>query len=184
MKTHDFEENVKVHRFCLTLLGEARLWYDTWATIANDWPSLQNAFRRQYSKSGNTPEQYFHQWRSFYFGENADSLETYLTRVSQWEAVLNYGEPQILELMKNTLPSRLYPILFPINNLREVIATAKRVMIKEKIDRQKMGQTSATPFMWVNDCNWSSDRTSKRGVTFDAMETLERHRDSIDLTCQ
>ena len=34
--------------------------------------------------------------------------------------------------------------------------------------------------MWVNDCRQSSDRTSKRGVTFDTMDTLERHSDSIE----
>ena len=28
MGTHNFEENVEVQRFCLTLLGEARLWYE------------------------------------------------------------------------------------------------------------------------------------------------------------
>ena len=61
--------------------------------------------------------------------------------------MLNYGEPQILELMKNTLPSRLYPILFPIDNLRNTITTAKLVMIKEKIDRHKTGQSPAIPFM-------------------------------------
>ena len=32
----------------------------------------------------------------------------------------------------------------------------------------------------MNDCSQSTDRSSKRGVTFDAMETLERHSDSID----
>ena len=48
---------------------------------------------------------------------------------------------------QNTLPTRLYPILFPIDNLRDMITTAKRVMIKEKIDRQKTGQSSTTPFM-------------------------------------
>ena len=53
-------------------------------------------------------------------------------------------------------------------------------MIKEKIDRQKTGQLSTTPFMQVNDSSQSSDRTGKRGVTFDTMETLERHGDSID----
>ena len=57
---------------------------------------------------------------------------------------------------------------------------AKRVMIKEKIDRQKAGQTSTTPFMWVSDNSQSSSRTSKKGVTFDVMETIERHSDSID----
>ena len=27
MNTHHFDEDIKVQRFCLTLLGEARLWY-------------------------------------------------------------------------------------------------------------------------------------------------------------
>ena len=27
MNAHHFDENIKVQRFCLTLLGEARLWY-------------------------------------------------------------------------------------------------------------------------------------------------------------
>ena len=27
MNTHDFPEDVKNQRFCLTLMGEARLWY-------------------------------------------------------------------------------------------------------------------------------------------------------------
>ena len=100
-------------------------------------------------------------------------------RVSQCATMLNYSEPQILELM-NTLPSRLYLILLPIDNLRDAITTAKCVMIKEKIDRQKTGQSSATPFMRVNDCGQSTDKSGKRGVNFDAMETLERQNDSID----
>ena len=53
-------------------------------------------------------------------------------------------------------------------------------MTKEKIDRQKTGQSSATPFMQMNECGQATDRSSKRGVTFDAMETLERQCDSID----
>ena len=90
--------------------------------------------------------------------------------------MLNYGEPQILELMKNTLPSRLYPILFPIDNLRAATMRAKCVMIKEKIDRQKTGQSPATPFMWMNE----SGQTNKKGVNFDTMETLEKLGNSID----
>ena len=62
-------------------------------------------------------------------------MDSYVTKVSQCAAMLNYGEPEVLELMKNSLPSRLYPILFPIDNLRDATTTAKRVMIKEKIDR-------------------------------------------------
>ena len=63
------------------------------------------------------PEQFFHQWRCFYFGKNTDTVDSYVTKVSQFAAMLNYEELQILELLKNTLPNRLYPILFPVDNL-------------------------------------------------------------------
>ena len=50
-------------------------------------------------------------------------------------SLLNYGELEILELFKNTLPSKLYWILFPMNNLREAVDAAKRVLNKEQLDK-------------------------------------------------
>ena len=61
--------------------------------------------------------------------------------------MLGYGEPQILEVFKNTVCSRLYWILYPINELRVVVETAKEVLTKEKIDKQRTGQSSTSPFM-------------------------------------
>ena len=62
--------------------------------------------------------------------------------------LLNYGELQILELFKNTLPSKLYWILFPIITLREAVDAMKRVLTKEKLDQQLSGQAAnSTPFM-------------------------------------
>ena len=49
MNTHKFPDHVKVQRFCLTLIGEARLWYESIIAIDIDWASLQNLFRQQYS---------------------------------------------------------------------------------------------------------------------------------------
>ena len=66
MTTHGFPEAVKVQRFCLTLVGEARNWYATLEPLAMTWPELQNMFRHQYSKIGNTREQLFHAWRLFH----------------------------------------------------------------------------------------------------------------------
>ena len=45
MTTHDFPEAVKVQRFCLTLVGEARNWYATLEPLVMTWPELQNLFR-------------------------------------------------------------------------------------------------------------------------------------------
>ena len=50
IKAHNFPKEVKVRQFCLTLTGEARLWYESLALFDNDWPALQNKFRWQYSK--------------------------------------------------------------------------------------------------------------------------------------
>ena len=44
-------------------------------------------------------------------------------------------------------PTRLYLVLFPIEDLRQAVETAKRILTKEKIDRQLTGQSSSTPFM-------------------------------------
>ena len=69
LTTHDFPEAVKVQRFCLTLVGEARNWYDTLEPLVMTWPESQNLFRHQYSEIGNTREQLFHTWRSFHYDE-------------------------------------------------------------------------------------------------------------------
>ena len=95
MNAHHFVDDVKVQRFFLTLLGEARLWYHSLEPINVDWPELQNLFRQRYSKIGNTQEQLFHAWRSFNFDENTETIDAYVTRIRQVATVLGYGEPQI-----------------------------------------------------------------------------------------
>ena len=102
-EAHNFQGE-KVRCFHVTLIGEARLCYESLAPLDNDWPTLQNKSRWQNSKIGNTPEQLFHAWRTFKFDENTDSIDSYVLRMSQVAAMLNYGEMQILENFKNTLP--------------------------------------------------------------------------------
>ena len=101
--------------------------------------------------------------------------------MSQVAAMLNYGEMQILENFKNTLLYWLYSTLINVNNHRDAIDLAKRVLTKEKLDRQLTGQSS-TPFMKAtsNNDSHSPQNQQKKGVTFDAMETLEINSDCID----
>ena len=95
----------------------------------------------------------------FRYDENEDTIDSYILKVKQVASLLNYGEPEILELFKNTLSSKLYWVLFPINNLREAIETAKRVMNKEKLDKQLTGQTSnISPFMKLGDDTTSAQQ--------------------------
>ena len=96
-------------------------------------------------------EQLFHAWRSFNFDENTKTINAYVTYIRQVATLLGYGEPQILEVFKNTLPTKLYWILFPIDDLRQAVETAKRILTKEKIDMQLTRQSSSTPFMSIKD---------------------------------
>ena len=113
--------------------------YKSLRPINVDWASLQNLFRQQCSKIGNTREQLFHVWRSFHFDGNAETIDTYVNRIRQVVNLLGYQEPQILEVFKNTLPTKLYWVLFPIIGFRQAVEMAKRILMKEKIDRQLAG---------------------------------------------
>ena len=95
----------KVRRFCLTLTGKARLWYETIRNANLDWATMQECFRQQYSKFGNTREHCFHVWRSFQFDEATYTIDGYIHKVKQVAALLDYGDPQILELFKTHYPA-------------------------------------------------------------------------------
>ena len=124
-------------------------------------------FRQQYTKIGNTREQLFHAWRSFPFDENAETIDAYVNTIKQVANLLGYQEPQKLEVFKNTLPTKLYWVLFPIMDLRQAVETAKIILMKEKIDRQLAGQTSSTPFMSIRD-------NCRKRVTFDMTDGIEQ----------
>ena len=134
MDMHVFPHYIKVQRFCLTLIGEARLWYKSLGPINVDWVGSQNTCRQQYSKIDNTRQQLFHAWRSFYFDKNAETIDSYVNYIRQVATLLGYQEPQILEVFKNMFPMKLYWVLFPIMDLRQSVETAKRILTKEKID--------------------------------------------------
>ena len=77
MNAHCFNDDAKLQRFYLVLLGEARLWFHSLEPLEDTtWPQLQNLFRQRYSKLGNTHEQLFHAWRSFTFNENTETIDS------------------------------------------------------------------------------------------------------------
>ena len=89
-------------------------------------------FSQQYSNIGNTREQLFHAWRSFHFDENTETIDAYVNHITQVATLLRYQELQIPDVFKNTLPTKLYWVLFPIMDLRQAVETAKRILTKER----------------------------------------------------
>ena len=60
---------------------------------------------------------------------------------------------------------KLYWILFPIEDLRQAVETAKRILTKKKLDKQLTGQSSTSPFMIIRD-------ETERRVSFSARDEL------------
>ena len=156
----------------MTPIGEARLWNQSLEPITVDWQGLQDLYRQQYSKIHNMREQLFHAWRSFHFDENTETIDTYLMCMRQVAALIGHGEPQNLEVFKNTLPTRKYWILFSIESLRQALETAKRILTKEKIDRHLVTQSSSTPFMSMRD-------SYNKRVNYNTQEGLENEIDKL-----
>ena len=101
MNAHHFNDDVKVQRFCLSLLGEARLWFHSLEPLEDTtWPQLKNLFLQRYSKLGNTCGQLFHAWRPFTFNKNTETIDSYVIWIRQVATLSVYGEPQILEVFK------------------------------------------------------------------------------------
>ena len=78
----------------------------------------------------------------------------------------------MLEVFKNTLTTKLYWILFPIEDLRQAVETTKRILTKEKIDRQLSRQSLSTPFMSIRD-------GYNRKLSFDTKEELADKLDKL-----
>ena len=63
--------------------------------------------------------------------------------------------------------------MFPINNLREAVDTAKRVLNKEKLDKQLMGQASnISPFMKLRDTTHSGQKVAIKPQDLETMTLM------------
>ena len=60
------------------------------------------------------------------------TVDAYVTCIRQVATLVGYGEPQILEVFKTTLPTKLFWILFLIEDLRQAVETAKKNTNKRK----------------------------------------------------
>ena len=64
--------------------------------------------------------------------------------------------------------------MFPIEDLRQAVETAKRILIKEKLDKQLTRQTSTSPFMSIRE-------EINRKVSFDTRDELGDKMDKLTI---
>ena len=64
--------------------------------------------------------------------------------------------------------------MFPIEDLKQAVETAKRILTKEKLDKQLAGQASASPFMSIRE-------GVSRMVSFDTRDKLGDKIDNLTI---
>ena len=99
-----------------------------------------------------------------------------MQRIWQVAEIFNHGEPQILEVFKNTQPPQLYWVLFLIDNLHVVVDSTKRILTKERPYRQQTGSSlGLTPFMALKKVKESQQNT----VTFSEESVMNEKIDKL-----
>ena len=59
------------------------------------------------------------------------TIDAYVERIKQVPSILNYGELLFWKCLKIAYN---HMVLFPIENLSQAVETAKKILIKEKLD--------------------------------------------------
>ena len=78
-----------------------------------NWQGLQNLFRQQYSKIGNTREQLFHAWRSCSLDKSTETVDAYIMCIRQVATLLGYGEPHLLLSIQKYTPHKIVWDIIP-----------------------------------------------------------------------
>ena len=70
-------------------------------------------------------------------------------------------------------------MLYQINDLRVVVETARRLLIKEQMDKEA-GQSITSPFMQVSQTSPKNKDKMEKKVSFSAVEAMERTTGNIE----
>ena len=121
----------KSPRFCLTLVGEARVWYESLRPINEDGKAykinLDNSIKDRKQKrtivSCMVIISFWWKYRNIRFIHDTYQTSSYTSRL--WGAT-------IFEVFKNKLPTKLFWVLFSIEDLIQAVETAKIILTKGK----------------------------------------------------
>ena len=79
MNTYHFYEEVKFQRFCLTLLGETRLWFQSLEPLGNTtWPQCKIYLGKGTQNWVIHVNNYFRHGDHSIFNENTETIDSYV----------------------------------------------------------------------------------------------------------
>ena len=178
MDTYNILPVNKPTNFKHTLDHLAREWYDS-LTFPIAWNDLQQRFSRCFSTQGRSIKHLHDKWQNFSFIPGKDDIEAYIRDVKEAAHQLNYNDKAVLHLIKATIPSEIYGILYNQHDLNMVITMVKDIYAKkpEPANPPTTTRGVAAPFTLIKAPNGSSKR-----VHFQGGESLSDRIDKLTET--
>ena len=98
----------------------------------------------------------------------------YVTQIRQVATLLGYGEPPNPGSIYKHMSHKIVLDTVPIEDLRQAVETAKRILTKGKLDEQLTGEASTSPFMSIRE-------GASRRVSFDTRDNLGDKIDKLTI---
>ena len=120
-------------KFKHTLQHLAREWYHglDMDQFGSNWCEFTRHFSRYFSIQGRNIKHLHERWRSFSFDPNSDDVEEYIHDVCEAAKQLRHGDDAVLNLLKATMPTELYGILYGHDDLYIVMTMLKDIICQK-----------------------------------------------------
>ena len=111
----------------------AREWYHGLDTdqFGHNWCEFTRHFSRYFSTQGRNIKHLHERWITFSFNPNTDDIEEYIRDVCKAAKQLGHGNDVVLNLLKATMPTKLYGTLYGHDNLYIVMPMLKDIYTKK-----------------------------------------------------
>ena len=118
------QESTKILLFRYTIADDARRWFNSVHRGINSVDELQNAFKKRYSKIGQSEADYQIAWENLKFQPEKEDVHTLAERVRTIGQLARYDDMAILEKFKRLMPDTMIPTLYGINRMGPCVQAA------------------------------------------------------------
>ena len=142
-----FREDQYIDKFKHTLNHLAQEWYHSLDrdTFHGDWEEFTKHLSRYFSTQGRNIKHLHERWRAFSFDPANDDIEEYIRDVKEAAKQLGHGDNAMVNLLKATMPTKLYGTLYGHDNLPLLCTMLKDIYAKKPQSTTATSTTTTTP---------------------------------------
>ena len=177
-------------KFKHTLQHLAREWYHglDMHQFGDSWHEFTQHFSRYFSMQGRNIKDLHERWRAFSFDPNTDDIKEYIRDVCEAAKQLGHGVDAVLNLLKATMPTEFYSILYRHDNLYVVMTMLKDIYAKKPQNvaaaAAGVAQGASAPFTLIRSPTRKRTKAPSEGTLEEKLSHLTETLYLLDLDCK